>query len=51
MNVTIFRDLPEEGWHSMEVYADHLEAELRKLGVNVRVFPAPGQTVSLQERK
>ncbi len=50
MNVTIFRDLPEEGWHSMEVYADHLEAELRKLGVNVRVFPAPGQTVPLAGR-
>lgn len=50
MNVTIFRDLPEEGWHSMEVYADHLEAGLRKLGVHVRVFPVPGQPVPLAGR-
>lgn len=50
MNVTIFRDLPEEGWHSMEVYADHLEIELRKLDVHVRVFPSPGQSVPLARR-
>lgn len=41
MKVTRFRDLPTEGWFSMERYADELGAALRNLGVEVRDYVLP----------
>lgn len=47
MRVTLFCDLPEEGWPSMEVYADQLAAGLAKAGLEVRLFPRVDQPVPL----
>jgi len=47
VKVTLFRDLPEEGWPSMEVYADQLTAGLTELGLVVRSFPVADQAVPL----
>ncbi|MCS6910399.1 MAG: glycosyltransferase family 4 protein [Anaerolineales bacterium] len=41
MKVTLFRDLPSEGWPSMERYADELAAALRSLGCDVREYVLP----------
>ncbi|HXH13643.1 MAG TPA: glycosyltransferase family 1 protein [Alphaproteobacteria bacterium] len=38
LRVTLFRDLPSEGWRSMEVYADQLVAALRSLGCEVSTY-------------
>jgi len=38
MKITLFRDLPTEGWPSMERYADELTAALTQLGGDVRPF-------------
>ena len=38
MKVTLFRDLPTEGWSSMERYADELAAALLNLGCDARSF-------------
>ncbi|HLF28882.1 MAG TPA: glycosyltransferase family 1 protein [Anaerolineae bacterium] len=47
MNVTLFRDLPTEGWHSMERYADALAAALERLDCDVKSYvsarPLPAQ--------
>jgi glycosyltransferase involved in cell wall biosynthesis len=40
MRVTLFRDLPTEGWPSMERYADELAAALAGLGCDARAFTA-----------
>jgi glycosyltransferase involved in cell wall biosynthesis len=40
MKVTLFRDLPTEGWPSMERYADELTAALRELGCAAQPFVA-----------
>jgi len=40
MRVTLFRDLPTEGWYSMERYADELTAALQRQGCAVRSFVA-----------
>lgn len=37
--VTLYRNLPAEGWPSMERYADGLAAALRQAGLPVRQFP------------
>ena len=47
MRVTLFRDLPEEGWPSMEVYADRLAAGLAEAGLEVRLFPTADRPVPL----
>jgi glycosyltransferase involved in cell wall biosynthesis len=43
VRVTLLRDLPSEGWPSMERYADELAGALRRLGCEARslVYPAP----------
>lgn len=43
MSVTLFRDLPSEGFRSMELYADRLAAALHAAGCDVEqyVLPAP----------
>lgn len=38
MKVTLFRDLPTEGWPSMERYADELASALQQLGCEVNPF-------------
>ena len=40
MNITLFRDLPTEGWPSMERYADALGAGLQALGCAATSFVA-----------
>jgi glycosyltransferase involved in cell wall biosynthesis len=40
MRVTLFRDLPTEGWPSMDRYAGELEAALNRLGCEARGFVA-----------
>src|SRR5436190_22402255 len=40
MKVTLFRDLPTEGWPSMERYADELTAALHRLGCAAQPFVA-----------
>jgi glycosyltransferase involved in cell wall biosynthesis len=48
MRVTLFRDLPTEGWFSMERYADELGGALRALGCDARdyVLPRPAPEVA-----
>jgi glycosyltransferase involved in cell wall biosynthesis len=48
MTITLFRDLPTEGWPSMERYADELTAALKDLGADAQPFvaPRPGSTLN-----
>lgn len=41
MRITLFRDLPSEGWPSMERYADELAGALRLLGAEVSACTLP----------
>lgn len=38
MRISLFRDYKEEGWESMEVYADNLMQSLRSLYRNLKVY-------------
>lgn len=37
MRITIYRDYKEEGWESMQVYADNLAGSLRRLNIKLQV--------------
>lgn len=37
MRITLYRDYKEEGWESMQVYADHLAASLRKINKRLQI--------------
>ena len=50
MRVMLFRDLPSEGWPSMERYADELAAGLQRLGCEVCSFVPPRPLPRLRGR-